>query len=346
MASSIAWERIGISNSAGDAFASYVGDRLGVVLGRTGRGGTGVFFQNGSGDCFILTARHVVLAALRTGALTIGAWRNGRRTCEPSSIRIDKRHDAALITLPPAFRPPAALSTSDLCQCPPGLTVGGVVLSAGFPAAWKTALRFPCRLICVRPLYYPTHVESCSPTKNSVKIQVDGDDRRLPVSLRGMSGGPLFCAHTNGFRFAGINVLEIRRKAIGEPTGLICQTNDAFADLVKPYQPTGGITDYMRKCGSFTFTGDWGQDAERQSVRVNVAFERFWSQSNPEQTEGRIARITAVNILSVPGAERYPLNIESPFEYVDECDEPFLTQLQREIFFCLQASIRTPPLSV
>lgn len=300
----------GVTPEQAKTLCTWVMERVGYVLGSTGRGGSGVFVETTDGHTALLTARHVLIPAILSGEVTVAHYlTQTARSVEPSAVRIAARADAALVFVPDGLVP-ARLSPQDWNpDTEPSVTSGQGVIAAGAPSEWKTEPDLARRVIqSARTLLFWTAVTNPN-AQGYVVCDVNEKITSMPSTFRGMSGGPVF--DTNR-QLVGVNKGEQRGMTDGK---LFATPRRAWQDLYVPFMPTKDMpTDYMHQVAGMPLLVRH-EDAPPSSDPVLASFlaEYFWSLSNPEHRYGEFGRIIAIVFGHTPVTTRYKVNVESAF---------------------------------
>lgn len=123
----------------------------GVVVGATGRGGSGTCVQLEDGPIALLTAKHVVIECLRnTGRVAIAAY--GKPFGDPLEIRMDSSQagDAAYLVFQTARTPEEFVPFSKWTTSRTDLVLGQRVIACGYPGAFRAIEEntFKSRFFC------------------------------------------------------------------------------------------------------------------------------------------------------------------------------------------------------
>jgi hypothetical protein len=300
----------GLTVDQAKSLSDWVLARVGYVVGRNGRGGSGVFVEAPNGRTALLTARHVLIPAVISGDVSVAFHDDARAyPVEFNALRMARRADAALVFLADGARIPRLTVAEWDPRGPADVTKGMGIVAAGAPGEWKSEPDVVQRVIkSMKTLLFWTAVTE--PNRDGLIVcDVDGRIKSLPSTFRGMSGGPVF---DSGRRLVGINKGEFR----GAPDGMLFATpRKAWMDLFYPFEPPGDMpTDYTRQLAGHTFLARHeNAPTESPPVAVGFACEYFWSATKAEHRFGEFGRIYAATFGSSPEASRYVVNVESLF---------------------------------
>jgi len=302
----------GLTTDEHERLCRWVFERVGYVVGGDGRGGSGVFVKTSEGRIALLTARHVAAHCILTGELQVAACIDGQGQFEtPLSVHLSTKCDAALMTMPEGFAPPAHLELDAWDpthhSAPPS---GAHAIAAGMPRTWKTEPDLEQRRIARgRTLLLWTEVKDTSELHDG-RIECKADKRigDLPSTLRGMSGGPLF---TTGHRLLGV----IQSETISEKEGLLYSTpRAAWIDLFRHWHPEGDGPPDLRdtKIGH-----DWMiiEPATGCPIPLQIFAELSWSPSEPNHKYGGYGRIYAIEFHKGDPRRQCLVNLEWIFYF-------------------------------
>jgi len=202
--------KFGITEKDEIEITEFILRRVGYVFAKNGRGGSGIWVETLDGRTALLTARHVVIAAVLSGELSVSYFASGvARSVGINALSIDPTHDAALVY---PFEPslvPERLSVEDWDPAGmPAIHGGAPVISTGVPGEFKATPNVELRKIdWMKTLLYWTAV--IDPERDgAIVCDVDESNPNIPKSFRGISGGPLFDINR---RLLGVNWAEKRR---------------------------------------------------------------------------------------------------------------------------------------
>jgi hypothetical protein len=186
--------------------------RFGVVLGRDGKGGSGIFVRSLDGRIGLITAAHVLFPCIHTGHISIVRCINGYekgKSIKPEQIRVSSDSDAAILYLPEGIYNECL----DVAEWNPNSVINlehkQAILNIGLPGLWKQILDVEkwklgyCEVLALQTEYNNTN--SNYPTLIGTRFDEQPDI--LPNTFAGMSGGPVFDLNK---KFLGINTLEVR----------------------------------------------------------------------------------------------------------------------------------------
>lgn len=325
---------LGITEEFEASLTAWMFERIGLVVSSSGHGASGVFVTLDDGRAALLTARHVILSAVLTGEISImRASVGGGRSFEPIAIRMHPRSDAALLYLPPDAPAGASLSFEEWnpAKATP-VSSGMAVVSCGAPGEWRPPPDQQTRKLGrVMHLFYWTHVNTATQTGVNAFVYCDVDESSvgIPLSFKGMSGGPVFGLDKV---LLGVNHGE-RRKINGGASGIISVSHLSGASaLVNPYRPSPHApTDYDMYESLLPFDVFHRDDKKRRPIRVHVVTEVWRSKHDPDHSEGRLCRIMAIQFPRNKKTARYVINIESVFTYCGDGQGSELPALIAEI---------------
>lgn len=329
----------GISEQQEQEISSWVLERVGYVLGATGRGGSGVFVELPDGRTALLTAGHVLIPAILSGEVTVAHYNSGKAvSVEPAAVRMARRADAALIFLPATLTIPARLPTADWDPRGGGVAapkLGDGLISAGAPGAWKAEPDLARRVISsMKTLLFWTAVIDPKDHDGLLVADVDEKLQDLPSTFRGMSGGPVF---TIDRRLIGVNHGEHR----GVSDGRLYAVHRAdWDDLLHPFDPPADMpVDFNRQeMGAVLYARHELAPSNSAPVLFTFEAEFFWSPSNPDHQYGEIGRVVCVTVGNSPETRRYRINVESIFHLPpDHTEEERAGELQREAMLMLKS---------
>jgi hypothetical protein len=330
-------QAFGVTEEEERLLQEWLRARMGTILGADGRGGTGTFIQLKDGRVALLTARHVVVRCILTGAMTadrLTRASNPSRSVEPCAIRIDSRKDAALLFFSEGELPGEFVPYDEWAPALPELAAGMAIIVAGVVGEWKEIDLATRTIPTTKWLHFWTGITDPQGHGGFIVCDVNEADMRLPSSFGGMSGGPCISPRR---RLLGVNTAEIRRKA-GSTVGefFVTRLTD-LGNLFSPYvPPPDAPTDYMHQKACLAFRAVSRKD-RRVEVAAAVMVEYFWSRSNPDAPEGRVGRIIGARFGDAGAGGRYVINTESVFRWYDgDSNEDRLRALYEELAFFLQ----------
>ena len=325
-------EAFGLKKVAARRIYGWIQDRMGLVLGATGRGGSGVFLELADRQVALLTAKHVVLGALCTGELTIGVCAEPKReTFEPLAIKLHPDFDAALLLVRERTSVPKFLLHSEW-SLRPTPRARMPIIASGAPGLLKSTPNVTTRTIKTVKIvhYFTTVTNPAAPTAlgRFVACDIDETDPDIPRWLRGMSGGP---ACTLRRQLVGINTAERRRT--DPATGRIyVQPIDDLGDLfVNTTLYPGRLQDYVgqREVFAFRLFDRTQRPANPFGVLVNCWY--FRSAAQPDDADGRIGVIYRIGMTGENGERLFPLNVVSRFRYGQDDLAQRVDQLQLHV---------------
>lgn len=310
-------------------FGSWVQSRLGFVFGRDGKGGSAVCVQLKDGADALLTARHVVIDSLLTGAMTV-ARVGDKETFIPKRIRISSRTDAALITagnpVPWSEKVSFAEWTTPSSDTPAGL----IVFPCGFPGRWKVIDIENKAIPSMKALIYGTKL-SDPPRKGGLLVcDIDENEPGMLPTFEGMSGGPMFSK--DGI-FLGILDHQIRRIGGGDHGEVHVSPVEELTELHTPF--VAPLSDYTRQEAWAPVLNLVNKDDRTHTVQLELRADMYWSVSQPESKCGRFGRIQMIRFLSPDGETQYPINTESVFYPKDDTPKERERALDEEVRFLL-----------
>ena len=323
----------GVNQEEAEEIGAWIRRRTACVVGADGLGGSGVFVRLEDGHLAVLTARHVVVACILTGEITVARIdKAGSRSIEPIKISIDNRTDSALLLVDEGVLPGEALAFPEWTSEAVEVSKGMPVISTGAVGEWKDINHDSREIRLTKVLGFWTGVVEPKNTSVMIVCDIDETNGELPKSFRGMSGGPLFSVAR---KFAGINTTEERYPG-GPNSGRLAIT-PAFSllALYTPFRPAEDAPkDYIRQGAAYSFLAVNKED--KKTVRTLLGVDFFWSSGSPEATDGQIARIDTIQFFHLPGSERYLVNMEAIFRWYDlNNEENRLAALQEELVFFL-----------
>jgi hypothetical protein len=259
--------------------------RMGLAFDADGKLGSGVFLRMRNGHVALLTARHVVVAHLLSGDLTMQSCLSKEESFAPGAITVDPSHDAALLYVPVGRHIPHFLEERDLLI--PAVRVGDPIVCNGAPGEWKSPPDLLRRTFeRIKVLHYMTATTAVSELE--IVCDVDEGEPALPSSFGGMSGGP---ATTLDRALVGINVRERRDIRPGDGVIEVLPLEAFRLMLSQDELLPGPRNDYVgtRRETSFVLTRP-GPRA-RHLVCV-VRYMHCESLAAPNEIGGRVAVVT------------------------------------------------------
>lgn len=297
----------------------------GLVLGRSGRGGSGVMVSMRGFRGSVLTARHVVLDCLLSGELTAARSNMpGTFTKKPDQIICLGPHDSAVLSLKQNDPSEPSLEQAAWMSTTPALQENDPVLVFGTPGTWKD-VNLQNQRCDSRVLPYWTHVVGEVQEGRPFVCEVD-DNPGLPETLAGMSGGAL---HGADGRFLGINIEELegafRRVRVLPSSCLGVYRHRLGRPQIVPYRVSSRnvVVEYRaeHRDGYKTRVSAF---AEVLEPKVRVA-------SGASYRPGR-GRLLKLRILVPEMASRYPITTDVRFEWnPDDPGDPWLEPLGEEV---------------
>jgi hypothetical protein len=301
---------MGISPARGRELQTWVLERVGYAFDKNAYGGSGVFVQTHDGGLALLTAAHVVIAAILSGELSIGAYHAGKAHFRPATcITLSSRSDAALVTAD-GLDVPVYLGVDDWNPSSgPGIDVGMKLVAGGLPGLWK-GQRDPARRVVERSRVMLLWTEVSKVRQFEVEMVAS---RGLPSTLGGMSGGPLFLFDG---QLVGIHMAESR----GTRTrSLISTRREAWSDLHSPLDDLQWPSDLQGPPFRWKQPATYGPDR----IPVVVGFEGWFgtSRSQPSGPRGSFGRIEKWRILNSEQTSAFPINMYSNFQFSPDDDD-------------------------
>lgn len=301
----------------------WIEERLASIFGADGRGGSGIFVYLEDGRLAVLTARHVVVSCVLTGALTIPISEPPCYSVEPTAIRIDGLNDVALLLIDSGIFSGEALSFKEW-TCPGTKVYKGMsVITSGDVGEWKQLDPETRTISLIKVLHLCANVTNSS---GMITCDVDTSIVDLPTSFRGMSGGPLFSINRH---FLGVNAEEL---SCSQGRAILVTPVEKLTNLYTPFRPTeNALLDYMRQPAKYEF---WAVEKNGQRrIRMSVCAEYWWSKSSPDVPDGCIGRIISVQF----GTNTPAMDIELVFRWYDSnTDEERRKALEEELVFFLE----------
>lgn len=298
----------------------WIQDRMGLVFGAAGRGGSGIFLELGDRQVALLTARHVVVGALCTGEITIGVCAREREpSFVPLAIKLHPELDAALLYVKERASISKFLMHHEWAANQPTVSKGMAIVNSGAPGLLKSNPDVAARTIStVKILHYFTtvtdHAEQTA-RGDFIACDIDETDPDVPSTIRGMSGGPAF---TLKRRLIGTNTAERRHT---DPTSgrIYVQRLDALQDLfVDRTLYPGRLLDYVGQREMFAFRLIDRTLTGARPFGVIVYCWYFRSDSRPDDREGRIGIIYRIGMTGEGGERVFPINVLARFQYGED----------------------------
>lgn len=324
----------GVSAAQESELAAWIHDRMGVVLGSDGRGGSGVFVETQDGAVALLTAKHVVGHCIGSGELTVShAGRSAARSFSPAAIKIDARCDAALLILSSAERPVSWIPWASVDpSAGRDVAKDSPIVCCGVPGLLKSTPDIPDRSVKRTVfLQYWTGVEQPIDVRGLIACSIGERPPEL-TSMRGMSGGPAFGINK---ALLGISVVETDLET--PEWCLRVLPRRALTNLFSSYAPPlESPCDYTIQQGHLELDGkEVCRPGPLQRLRIGVHAEFFRSLSRPDDPLGRVGRITGIEFELDRG--RYPLNVESVFEVGVDGPDGQIRAIKAELQLILQS---------
>lgn len=249
------------------ALVDQVFSHKALVLDKEGLGGSGVMVSVGGPRRGVLTARHVVLDCLLSGALTAErSNRPGVQTIKPSQILCLGFYDSAVLVLRSEEPPGPCLDQAVWMNTSFALRDRDPVLVLGTPGGRKE-VDLSSQRIQSEALPYLTHVLGEVQGERPFVCEID-DNPALPETLGGMSGGPVCGADG---RFLGI-LMEEQKGTLRQVKVL----------------PTPCLGAYRRRLG------------QAQKVRYRICSKDVAVEYRAVHRDGRETRVRALADLHEP----------------------------------------------
>lgn len=327
------WKALQLTEEEGEARQRLIERRLGIVLGREGGGGSGVFITDQYGRVGLLTARHVVVPAAISGEVTVlPCGLVPTRSRPVTSIWVEPCSDIAFCVLEPdEGYDPIAIDAWNRAVA----SSGDLAVGSGAPGEWKLGVDRDARTIeTTKVLHFWAGV---LPGLRSglVPLDVDESNPALPSSFAGMSGGPVF---DRAGMLTGVLTAEIRRMSASNGQLLYTPIAEASSIFDPFVQPDSWPTDMCCRQAPFTAQAFYlCKDGQHVDVQVTVRAERWRSAATPEAKGGRVGRICGVKLHSAACPEGVPINVEYVFDYYTDDDDDWVELLGLDAWTILNA---------
>ncbi|MCX5784564.1 MAG: serine protease [Elusimicrobia bacterium] len=285
--------------------AEWIDARLAIVIGSDGRGGSGICIETAEGEVAVLTARHVVVDCIRTGALLVGR-RSQHSTIRPTRIRISSQSDVAYLIVDKNAFQGDYLSYPEWTKPYASITNSQSVMAYGALGSEKEIDIEARTISSVKILSYLTKISKFKDDLITCDIIPDRD---TPKTFKGMSGGPLFDLNGN---FMGVLIEEIRRGGESIPTALQIAPVNELKELHVPFQSP--LNDYFGEKITARTLDIVNPENTGITDKLEVNGEFYWSDKTPDALYGKMGKILFLRFLT-GNAQYYPINTEALFTW-------------------------------